>query len=382
MSADQVIVVVFAVRLVVPLLILRYPLPGIIAAIAADALDGAIFSGVTGAPLDGYQNFDKALDTYYLAITYIAIRRTWADPFALRLAGALWYLRLLGVAAFSLTDERALLFLLPATFELFVIYYELARTRWNPARLTRRHLLVVAAVGWLAVKLPQEYWIHIAQGSTTEWVKSAVFGVDPTATRWDAVSADPVAALLLAGSLAAAGLVAREVLRSIRPPDHRVTFDASAHLAAPRARGETAVPSGPGALSPAAVGEKVVILTLLAVAFAEFLPGVRVSVTQMVLAVSLAVVSAGLVRPRLAGPQGAALHPVAEFGGLSLASLPALALTARWTDASIDATTTVFYALLFTLFVTLYDRARDAAPAAAGDPGLPDDPPLVHEPPR
>jgi hypothetical protein len=379
-STDQVIVIVFAARLLVPLFILRYPLPGIVAAMTADLLDGAIFSGLTGAPLEGYQNFDKALDTYYLAITYVAIRRTWADPFALRIATVLWYVRLGGVAAFSITDERALLFIFPATFELFVIYYELVRSRWDPARLSPRHLLNVAVVGWLAVKLPHEYWVHVAQGSTTEWLKTAVFNVDPTASRWDAVSANPLAALVLAGSLGAVVVVVREVLRTVHPPDHGVVFDASVHLAASRGRTVGESSSGPASLSPAALGEKIVILSLLAVAFAEFLPGVRVSVTQVVLAVSLAVVTAGVMRPRLSGADGAALHPAAEFGGLSLASLPALALTARWTDASIDFTTTVFYALLFTLFVTLYDRARDPAPAAGGgEVELTDEPPLARE---
>jgi hypothetical protein len=373
MSTDQVIIVVFAARLVVPLLILRYPLPGVFAAIVADALDGAIFSGVTGAPLDGYQNFDKALDTYYLAITYIAIRRSWSDPVALRIAGALWYVRLAGVAAFSLTDERALLFLFPATFELFVIYYEVARSRWSPARLSRRHLLAVAAVGWLAVKLPQEYWIHVAQGSTTEWLKTAVFGVEPTATRWEAVTADPRAGLVLAGSLVVVALVALDALRAMGPPDHRLTFDARAHRGTPPALGGPGARSG--ALAPAALTEKVVILSLLAVAFAEFLPGVRVSVAQTVVAVSFAVLTAGLVRPYLAGRQWATVHPAAEFGGLSLASLPALALTARWTDASIDATTTVFLALLFTLFVTLYDGTGPPEPVPAPGAATDDAPP-------
>lgn len=362
MSTELVVLAVFAMRLLVPLLILRFPLPGIVAAILADAVDGAIFSGVTGAPLDGYQNFDKALDAYYLAIAFIAMRRNWTDPFAQRLGAGLWYVRLVGVALFSLSDERALLLLFPATFELFFIYYEVARTRWDPARLSARHLLTVAAASWVLIKLPQEYWIHVARGSTTEWLKTELFGVTADASRWEAVTAAPAVGMVLAGSMLAVALVAVETLRAMGPADHPTTFDADAHPGVVRAIG---TPSGAvrGRSPATAMGEKVVIVALLAISFAEFLPGVDTTVRQMVLAAGLAVLATTLVRPRLSR---SGLHPALAPAVLAVASLPAIALTARLTEASIDAATTVFYALLFTLLAELYDRAEETAAERVG----------------
>jgi hypothetical protein len=37
-----------------------------------DAIDQSIFQQFPKIPLDGYQQYDKALDIYYLAIAYLA----------------------------------------------------------------------------------------------------------------------------------------------------------------------------------------------------------------------------------------------------------------------------------------------------------------------
>ena len=51
--------------------------------------------------LDIYQNYDKALDIYYLVIAYCATMRNWRDPFAFRVGQFLWYCRLVGVLCSS-----------------------------------------------------------------------------------------------------------------------------------------------------------------------------------------------------------------------------------------------------------------------------------------
>ena len=58
----------------------------------------------------------------------------------------------------------------PDTFEFFFIAYEAIRLRYDPARRSARFWLVVAVALWVLVKLPQEYWIHIAQRDFTETV--------------------------------------------------------------------------------------------------------------------------------------------------------------------------------------------------------------------
>ncbi|HMO95703.1 MAG TPA: hypothetical protein PKD27_06240, partial [Tepidiformaceae bacterium] len=134
--ADGIVIAgVLALRFLLPLSILRYPLPGILAAMLADSIDGAIFDSYTSVSLENYQFYDKSLDIYYLAIAYIATLRNWVDPAALRIAQFLWYYRLFGVALFATMDARVLLFIFPATFEYFFIFYEAVRLRWNPEAL-------------------------------------------------------------------------------------------------------------------------------------------------------------------------------------------------------------------------------------------------------
>ena len=56
----------------------------------------------------------------------------------------------------------------PNTFEYFFIAYEVVRTRRDPRRYALRFWIWVAAVIWVVVKLPQEWWIHVAQLDFTD----------------------------------------------------------------------------------------------------------------------------------------------------------------------------------------------------------------------
>ena len=92
--------VVVAARFLVPLLIPRFPLPAILAALIIDAADQTIFQQFTNLDLEGYQGYDKALDIYYLAIAYISTMSNWSNIFAFRVSRFLFYWRLVGVALF------------------------------------------------------------------------------------------------------------------------------------------------------------------------------------------------------------------------------------------------------------------------------------------
>ncbi|WP_243683963.1 hypothetical protein [Methanosarcina barkeri] len=44
--------------------------------------------------------------------------------------------------------------------------------KWNPSVLTKKKLITAAALIWVFIKLPQEYWIHIAKLDTTDWIRA------------------------------------------------------------------------------------------------------------------------------------------------------------------------------------------------------------------
>ena len=184
MTTDQLIfLVVVGLRFGIPLLIPKFPLPAILVCLVLDAADQTIFQKYTDLNLDGYQGYDKALDIFYLAIAYLSTVRNWFDPIAFGAARFLWYYRLIGVVLFELLDNRAILLIFPNTFEYFFIAYEAIRCMWDPSRLRKRQVYLTVAFIWIFIKLPQEWWLHIAQNDFTDFMKVDVFGTTPE-TSW------------------------------------------------------------------------------------------------------------------------------------------------------------------------------------------------------
>src|SRR6476646_8936592 len=134
MSAEAVFAGVVGARFLVPLLIIRFPLPAIIASLVLDGVDQTIFQTMGYDP-PGYQGYDKAMDVYYLAVAYLATLRNWTSVSAFAVGRFLYFYRLVGVVAFELTDWRPMLLIFPNTFEYFFIAYEVYRLCWNPARV-------------------------------------------------------------------------------------------------------------------------------------------------------------------------------------------------------------------------------------------------------
>ncbi len=208
MDTDAVIfTIVFAMRIIVPLFIFRFPLPAILASLVIDAADQTIFQNWTDIDLDklNYQGYDKALDIFYLTVAYISTFRNWRNPFAVAVAAFLWYYRLVGVTLFELTEWRPLLIIFPNTFEYFFIFIAFVLIRWDATKLSKKQILIAAGAIWVFIKLPQEYWIHIAQLDTTDFLKEDVFGVATTDTWGTALTNRPAVTLVILAVVGAVG---------------------------------------------------------------------------------------------------------------------------------------------------------------------------------
>ena len=273
-AAGLVFAAVVGGRLLLPLLILRYPLPAIVACLVLDGVDQTIFQAFGYDP-PGYQGYDKAMDVYYLAIAYLATLRNWDSLKAFRVGRFLFFFRLVGVVIFELTHARPLLLLFPNTFEYFFIAYEAARSRWSPRRLGLREWIVVAAVIWVVVKLPQEYWLHVAQLDVT-----------------DQLAAHAWAPPLLIGLIAA---LAAGFWWGVRPrlprPDWSWRIPADPMPATMDSPEEQfAWHAKWGAIRTWATAEKIILVGMLAIVFAQMLPGVRASSLQVFGGVAVVVV--------------------------------------------------------------------------------------------
>ncbi|GAA0520688.1 hypothetical protein Ade02nite_94570 [Paractinoplanes deccanensis] len=342
-AATVVFLAVVGARFAVPLFIPRYPLPAILAALILDGVDQTIFQAFGYDP-PGYQNYDKAMDVYYLAIAYLATLRNWAGMPAVGVARFLYFYRLTGVVLFEFTGWRAILLIFPNTFEYFFIAYEVIRLRWNPDRYGLRYWCLVAAAIWIFVKLPQEWWIHIAQLDVT-----------------DTVAAYPVAAALVA--VVAAGLAVAVWLwarpRLPRPDwSWHVHADPLPDEVATTPRFVAWVVAHRRVLSAATL-EKIVLIGLLSVIFGELLPGLRTTGLQLFLGIAAVVVVNAAVTLWVArGPFRVATMAGAFAARVALnATLVVIAglLLGRFNWAA-----AFFFVLLLSLLTLLDDRYRPA----------------------
>jgi hypothetical protein len=347
-----VFLIVVGARFLIPLTIFRYPLPGILAALILDAIDQTIFQTFTNLNLDGYQGYDKALDIYYLAIAYISTLRNWTNQFAFKVSRFLWYYRLLGVTLFELTyvppGPRWLLLIFPNTFEYFFIYLETARLKWDPRRLSKRHVILAAAAIWIFIKLPQEIWIHILQLDMTDTIKEVL----PN-NLWLIPVLIVVVVLLV--------LFVRWLLKKLPPGDWQLAFDADAHLdEQPDVDKDLMIDQKDEPFFDTRLVEKIVLVGLVTVIFAQILPGVVATTLQIMIGVAFVIALNTLLSHWLARRGTEWRSAIVQFLVMIVVNWFFILVYAFLipTDGEINVGNTLFFVLMLTLLVTLYDRYR------------------------
>ncbi len=347
-----VFLVVVGLRFAIPLFIPRFPLPAILVALVVDAADQTIFQQLTDLNLDGYQNYDKALDIYYLTIAFLAVYRNWTNSTAIVVARFLWYYRLVGVWLFEVVQERWLLLVFPNTFEYFFIAYEAIRTQWDPRRLTRKVVYGLAAFIWIVIKLPQEWWIHVAQNDFTDFMKETVFGVQPTTPWGDAVTNRPAVTIALVVAIAGAIVLAVWAYRKAPSPDWSFRVDVDE----PVPPTSTALPQPTVAMWPA-FWEKVLLVGLIGAIFASALDvettAVRVVGATLLLVFVNAAISQALAR------RGVEWSSIAlQFVVIGAINSAVLSLYATLLGNGLNRALTLVFGFVITVVIVLYDRFR------------------------
>ncbi len=336
-----VFICVVTLRLLVPLAIPKYPLPGIIGAFVVDAVDQTIFQTFGGLP-SNYEAYDKALDLYYLVIAYTSTLRNWTDPSAFRIGRFLWYYRLVGTVAFELSGVNALLMVFPNTFEYFFMAYEIVRVRWRPDRLSRHALLVLAGFIWIVIKLPQEYWIHVANLDFTDecgrhaWLLPAVIALV---------------------------LVILAVIVAIWPRLPVADWKPAIAVDAHRPHWEVAGP-GPRAIlrTPLwpTLAEKVILIGLISVVFAHVLNARATPLQTAVGVAGFVVVNAGVSHAFVV--RGHRWHTAftqfVSMAAINIGAVAAFVVIRRQLNVDLNQRNTLFLVLLMSLLITLYDRYR------------------------
>lgn len=341
-----VFLLVVGARLLIPLAIPRFPLPAIVLCLIIDGVDQTMFQRFTTLDLAGYQSYDKALDIHYLSIAYLATMRNWRNLPAFKASRFLYYFRLVGVVLFEFTQLRFILLIFPNTFEYFFIFYEAVRTRWNPQRMSKLFVVLAAAAIWVVIKLPQEYWIHVAQLDVT-----------------DTVRAYPVAAAFIAVLALGLAFVAWLVVWPKLPPaDWRCTVDADAqgHDVTEEAVNRTRQRLI-GRLFDEQLFEKIAMVALVTVIFGRILPNVNASDLQLAIGVAVLIVINTAVSELLARRGTTWRNYLVEFlvmAGINAVTAVVFALMLRSGEWQLHVGNLLFFVFLLTLLVTLYDRFR------------------------
>jgi hypothetical protein len=347
-----ILVVVVLLRLVVPLFIPLFPLPAILIAMTVDGFDQTIFQTQLTPSFwheieNGYQGYDKALDVYYLSIAYVSTMRNWTNKTALATAQFLWLYRLFGVTLFEVIRDpsdpsswRWLLLVFPNTFEYFFDAYEAIRLRWDPRRLSPRLVIGMAAFIWICIKLPQEWWIHVAELDFTDFA-AAHSWVWPT-----------VAVLVLA--VAVGGWWAIKYRLPGRDWRLRVMADPLPEVlstAAERARMRAAT----WRVFDWNLAEKIFLIGLMCVTFSRMLPRNNATPRQVLLGVAVLVIFNSAAGLWLARRRWTIENTVVQFALVVVVNAALVQLAGLFTNR-FDTNGAEFFVLLISLNVVLYDR--------------------------
>jgi hypothetical protein len=348
MSVEFVFWTVVLARFALPLFIPKYPLPAIIACLLLDGVDQSIFQWFGFDP-PFYQSYDKAMDVFYLSIAYLASLRNWTNTGAVKISRFLFFFRQIGVVAFELTGARALLLLFPNTFEYFFIAYEGVRTRRNPLRYSFKFWVIVAAAIWIFVKLPQEYWIHIAQLDLTDTIRDVPWFLPA----------------LIVAVLALLAVLYFFVRPRLSPADWAWRFRADPlPEGIDDAHERAAYQAAHRKVFDSTTLEKTFLIGLISIIYGEVLPGVESSNLELFLGIAVFVVINAAIG-LWAAKRGYSWDSVAVSFGIVFATNVVLVVLADVLlsrgPGQLHLVDALFFIFLFSILATLYDRYRPIA---------------------
>jgi hypothetical protein len=360
-----VVIAVVCGRLALPLLIPYFPVPALLACLILDSIDQSIFQKFPAIPLDGYQSYDKALDVYYLSVAYLSTLRNWTNQGAFRMSQFLYYYRMVGVILFEMTQVRAVLFIFPNTFEYFFLFVEAVRLGWDTKHMGRWTVILSAAAIWIFIKLPQEWWIHIAQLDMTDFIKETLFGVDPSASWGEALANRPWVLILAIAIAAAIVLIAYWIIKRKAPPfDHKLLIKPEPLPAWLRGAEPYRVVRAQTSIFGWALREKVALTAIVSVIFGLMLTGGTASPLRIIVGVAVfTVINAAVshwmaLRGRSWGLLAGELVTMLIVNLIIVLALEALDRWLGVRSARVPFGMTLFFSYLLTLIVVLYDRFR------------------------
>ena len=213
------------------------------------------------------------------------------------------------------------------------------------------------------IKLPQEYWIHIGQIDTTDLIKTGLFGV-PVDTSWSEIMK------LWPGVLLGVFILIGAILYGIwwlfrnrlPPADRRIAFSADAHQPAfSTEQIRRAVAYEARQIVDDALFEKLILVTLVSLCFAQVLVGVQATDLELVAGVALVVIVNTMLSHWLARRGFGMAFTMQQFFvllGVNSLLMLVYSVLRRTLGDLVVITNAIFFVVLFSLLITMFDRYR------------------------
>jgi hypothetical protein len=226
------------------------------------------------------------------------------------------------------------------------------RLRWDPKRMSKWVMIGATAFIWIFIKLPQEYILHIGQFDTTVWV-DAFFEAFRTSL-WVKVAVIALVVLVV--------VFIGWLLRRLPPADWKLKLEADP---LPAASGTGSEGSKVGAQSErffnSALLEKIVMVALVSAVFAQILPDVQSTFLQLAIGVAFIIIVNSALSHWLAQRGTTWSSILRQFIVMTVVNFGLVLVYAFLLpnfEGSLNLGNTLFFVLMLTLLVTLYDRYR------------------------
>jgi hypothetical protein len=152
-----------AVRMLVPLLMLRWPLPGVLLSMIVDVYDWNFINIQTAEADAFYQNWDRLMDMYFWFVSVPMVLK-WEDARSRSIAFAFLGFRMIGQVLFFITQNRSFLFFFPNFYDNFLVLYLGYVLIFKRTRLIESSLdALVIGPALLIPKIIHEYFLHFLQ---------------------------------------------------------------------------------------------------------------------------------------------------------------------------------------------------------------------------
>lgn len=168
---DPGLAVVLAVRLIGPLLILKWPLGGtLLSQFVFDMFDVVIWDAAGTLKNIDYTFVEKPLDLYQLTLQLITVF-WWKQSTPKRIAIGLYMYRLIGFVTYEFVHDRIIFLLFPNFFLVFFLIYLVALKMKKGYWFENKRSLAFILIAILMIKIPQEYVLHYVEFSPWEAMK-------------------------------------------------------------------------------------------------------------------------------------------------------------------------------------------------------------------